>query len=171
MNETPVKLFAAIFFKEEEHFDKACEILERAYSGIDYCSRRYPFNHSDYYEKEMGTNLKKRILSFEKILSPEFLTQSKLVAQEIEESCSLDGKRRVNIDMGYLDLFKVVLASTKGRGNKIYLSQGIWADMTLYFEKGKFQHFPWSFPDFKSGTYDKDLLLIRDLYKEQLKTL
>ena len=84
---------------------------------------------------------------------------------QIEQALSHKGNRRVNVDVGYLDLFKLVLASVKGRGNKLYLRDGVWADMTLLYQNGGFQSLPWTFPDFAAGVYNEDLRAIRDLLK------
>jgi hypothetical protein len=73
------------------------------------------------------------------------------------------------VDVGYLDLFKLVLASFKGRGNKLYLERGVWADLTLTYERGAFQSLPWSFPDFRSGRYEEDLRRIRERFRTQLR--
>ncbi len=89
----------------------------------------------------------------------------------MEDNLSENGNRKINIDVGYLDMFKVVLASFKGRSNKIYMSEGVWADMILYFEGGDYKSFKWGFPDFKSGIYDNDLKEIRTAYKVQLRDL
>ena len=60
-----------------------------------------------------------------------------------------------------------MLASFKGRGNKLYLDEGVWADMILVYEQGRFQPLPWSFPDFRAGAYDEDLSRIRGILKAQ----
>lgn len=76
----------------------------------------------------------------------------------------------VNLDVGYLDFHKLVLASAKYNGQKIYLDQGIYADPTLYFEGGQFHAFENTFPDFKSNTYHEVFLKIRNTYKAQIKS-
>jgi hypothetical protein len=70
-----------------------------------------------------------------------------------------------------MDTCKVILASAKYNGQKIYMARGIYADLTLYYEKGSFHPYPWSFPDFKSGQYNRPFLRIRELYKVQLKEM
>ncbi|MDH5561124.1 MAG: DUF4416 family protein [Deltaproteobacteria bacterium] len=164
-----VKVIAAILFSDLEELEKVKKSLEAVFSKIDYQSEPYPFVFSDYYQEEMGGGLKRVLLSFKKLAKPEFLAASKLITREFENNNSIQGKRKVNIDIGYLDLFKVVLASFKGRGNKLYLSQGVWADIVLYFESGDYETFLWGFPDFKEKTYNQDLIQIRKLYKNQLK--
>ncbi|MDM7925702.1 MAG: DUF4416 family protein, partial [bacterium] len=78
-------------------------------------------------------------------------------------------RRRVNFDPGYMDYDKFVLASAKYNGQKVYLDLGIWADLTLHYEKGRFDPYPWSFPDFKSGLYQEVFMEIRARFKAQWK--
>lgn len=167
---TKVKLIAAILLQKESVLEEALQLLKTTFSEIDFSGHFFPFTTTDYYIPEMGSNLQRGIISFTKLVSPGFLVDSKLLARDLEKSMSREGKRRVNIDVGYLDLFKVVLASFKSRSNKIYMDKGVWADMVLIFEKGKFNAPPWGFPDFKSGIYDKDLVQIRNCYKNQLNS-
>jgi len=168
---TPVKSFVAILFSDANALNKAIAQLETVFSSIDYRSTPINFEHTNYYQAEMGSDLKRLLLGFTQLISPEQLIQFKHSCTAIEQGLAQnDNKRRVNIDPGYLDLFKVVLASYKARGNKIYLGDGVWADPTLYYQGGRFHAFSWSFPDFKSGSYTQDLLHLRDLYKQALKT-
>jgi hypothetical protein len=131
----------------------------------------FPFVETDYYESEMGANLYRGIISFEQLVHPGTLVSAKQAAKQLEDTLRIDGGRRVNIDIGYMDMFKVVLASFKGRSNKIYLAEGVWADPVLYFEGGHYKTFMWGFPDFKSGIYNPDFSHIRSLYKTQLRDL
>ena len=109
------------------------------------------------------------MISFEELVSPGFLADAKHLTHFLENELADDDSRKINIDIGYLDLFKFVLASFKSRSNKIYLGKNIWADMILYFESATYQPFIWSFPDFKNGKYNKDLISIRNRFKPQLK--
>jgi len=165
----PVKLIAAILFNDESILNKTILKLESKFSPVDFRSEFFSFTQSDYYEPEMGANLQRILISFTDPVAPETLVQAKLIAGQIEEEALSQGKRAVNIDTGYLDLFKLVLASLKGRNNKIYISDGIWADMVLYFKGGEFHPFEWSFPDFKSGIFNSALKKIRENFKLQLK--
>ena len=95
---------------------------------------------TDYYEKEMGTGLLRRFVSFAPLISPEALAEIKLKTHGIEEGYQwIEGEkrgRRVNIDPGYLDGGKVVLASTKGTSHRIYLRSGVYGEVTLFFQSG-----------------------------------
>ena len=164
-----VKLVAAVLHQTEGALAEAYQWLEKTFSRIDIKGNYFPFQVSDYYEPEMGANLKRGIISFEELIHPGKLAENKLKTRELEQRLAEDGNRQVNIDIGYLDMYKVVLASFKGRSNKIYMSEGIWADIVLVFEKGDFTTLNWGFPDFKSGIYNETLLSIRNRYKEQVK--
>jgi hypothetical protein len=117
----------------------------------------------------MGDNLHRQLISFTDLRSPEELAIAKIRCIEIEKLLSISGKRAITLDIGYLDHNKLVLASVKGLGQKIYLSHGIYADLVARYGHGTYQPFEWTFPDFKSGRYDNDLAYIRQRYLEQLR--
>jgi len=166
---TPVKQIAAVLYQSEAELEKAYTLMAKRFSGIDFKGEFFPFVESDYYGPEMGSGLMRGIISFEQLVDPGTLAASKLLARNLENQLRSEGGRTVNIDIGFLDMFKIVLASFKSRSNKIYLSDGVWADWLMYFEGGDFKTFLWSFPDFKSGIYDTALKSIRNRYKSQLK--
>ncbi|MCG8334402.1 MAG: DUF4416 family protein [Proteobacteria bacterium] len=166
-----VKQVAAILYQDRADYDAVNAELTSIYSKIDFEGEFFPFVETDYYESEMGKDLHRGMISFQKLVHPEQLAASKIKAREFEDGLRENGNRRINVDIGYMDMFKVVLASFKGRSNKIYLADGVWADMIMYFEEGDYKTFVWGFPDFKSGIYNKDLIKIRNLYKSQLRDL
>ncbi len=166
---TSVKLIAAILYRKEEEYKQLRPYLTDTFSAVDYQGKFLPFVETDYYESEMGKGLVRGMISFEQLVHPECLARVKHQARDLENRFSIHDNRSVNIDIGYMDMFKVVLASFKGRSNKIYLSDGVWADMILHYESGVYKSFMWGFPDFKSGIYNADLMEIRSIYKKQLK--
>jgi hypothetical protein len=93
------------------------------------------------------------------------------IAGEGVYKSALENGRLVNLDVGYLDLNKIVLASFKGAGQKIYLGGGAWADMTARYRGGRYQPFEWTFPDFRNGRYDEEFKTIRKILREQLAAL
>ncbi len=167
----PVKLFVITLHRDELILNKAVSDLKARWGDIDFQSKDFPFNQTDYYEKEMGGGLQRRFYSFEKLIDPEQLVEGKLFTNQIEEKYAGAEGRRINLDPGYVDYYKLVLASMKFGGQKLYLRDGVYADMTLIVYKGKWQSFYWGFPDFKSGAYDEVLFQIRDLYKARIKSL
>jgi len=124
---------------------------------------------TDYYESEMGANLFRRLVAFESLRSPEALVEAKLACNRIENALAGPRGRRVNLDIGYLDHNKVVLASAKAAGQKIYLANGIYADLVARYAQDAISPFAWTFPDFKDGRYDAELAELRALYLRQRK--
>ncbi len=165
----PVKLFLATLHRDVAVLEDAFRMLTDRWGATDFVSPDFPFDVTDYYEKEMGKVLLRRFYSFENLISPEEIVDCKVFCNLVEQRLASEGNRTVNLDPGYLDYYKVVLASTKYGGQKIYLRDGIYADMTLVMFKGKWESFAWGFPDFKSGNYDSVLSAIRNLYKIQAK--
>ena len=165
----PVKLFVAVLYAQEDALRMAILHMESVWGEIDCTGMDHPFDSTDYYEPEMGKNLRRRLLSFRELFPPEHLGQAKHIANDIEDKASGEGGRLVNIDVGYLDLNKIVLASFKGAGQKIYLGGGAWADMIARYRDGRYQPFEWTFPDFRDGRYDAELKAIRDIFREQLR--
>ncbi len=166
-----VKLFVAVLWANPEVLNKAYKMLQDKWGSFDFEGEDHAFDITEYYENEMGKNLKRRFIAFEKLVSPEILVNAKITCNEIEEILEIKNKRGINLDIGYLDHNKIILASAKGAGQKIYLSDGIYADFIARFGKGNYQPFEWCFPDFKDGRYNLELLQIRDKYLIQLKNL
>lgn len=165
----PVKFFTAVFYTDSNLLEIAKGKLIQNFGEIDYESPSFDFNFTDYYREEMGENIKRIFYSFKDLIMPDKIVDIKIKTSLIEDELAIDGKRRVNIDPGYMDYFKVVLASFKFGGQKVYLGKGVYADITLWYEKGKFKPLITCFPDFKSNIYEKVLLKIRELYKKDLR--
>ncbi|MCI0415753.1 DUF4416 family protein [bacterium] len=164
---SPAKLFVVSLHRDISILETAIKRFKAEWGETDFESEDFVFDETDYYEPEMGAGLRRRFYSFEKLISPDRIVEAKLHCNAIEEQFLRDGHRQVNLDAGYLDTYKVILASAKFGGQKIYLRDGIYADMTLTMYKGKWESFVWGFPDFKSGKYDQALRHIRELYKTQ----
>jgi len=165
----PVKLVVATLYSDENLLLAARERLLQRFATIDFTSEPFAFKLTNYYVPEMGAPIFRLFYAFAKLISPDELARSKIATNAIEDELAINGRRKVNLDAGYLDTDKFMLASTKYNGQKIYLAEGIWADLTLHYEKGHFSAYSWSFADFRSGEYEKTFLRIREIYKEQLK--
>ena len=163
----PVKLFVVSLHRDVSILEKSIVQFKAEWGDTDFVSEDFVFDETDYYEQEMGSGLLRRFYSFAQLIDPERIVKAKLDCNRIEEQYLQDGRRQVNLDAGYLDTYKVILASAKFGGQKIYLREGIYADMTLTMYKGKWESLLWGFPDFKSGKYDQVLSQIRDLFKTQ----
>ena len=164
-----MKYFVAILFRTQEALNAGKEQLISAWGTLDFEGEDHHFDCTAYYEPEMGTPLYRRLVSFESLMPPTELVEMKLRCNQIEDDLAIEGKRIVNLDAGYLDHNKFVLASAKGEGQKIYLDKGIYADFVGRYKQGNYQPFDWTFPDFRDGRYDKELLTIRQIYLQQMR--
>ena len=167
----PVKLVVSILSGDEALLEEAEARLQEAFGPVDYRSGLLPFHHTAYYEPEMGPNLKRRIVAFQRLVDPGDLATIKGRTNALEAGWAVGGKRRVNLDPGYVDLAKLVLASTKDHGHRVYLGQGIYAEVTLQYRGGRFQPWPWTYPDYASEEYCRLFGEIRALYHAQLRSL
>ncbi len=146
------------------------EHLRSHWGEMDFVSSDYAFDITSYYEPEMGENLSRRLVSFLQLVPPDGLCPAKHICNDIEDQLAGERGRLVNLDIGYLDHNKIVLASFKSAGQKIYLGNGVWADLVARYREGKYRPFEWTFPDFRDGRYDQDLLKIRQIYLKQVSS-
>lgn len=162
-----VKLIVGLLSNDIAAMNKASTALARIFGRTDLESGILDFTHSDYYRKEMGSSLKRRFLSFQRLLSLKDIYKVKLKTNRLERKFSSDGKRRVNIDPGYLDHAKLVLFSTKDYAHRIHLNKGIYAEVTLFYKDGRFNGWPWTYPDYGSDDYLGIFNSIRKLYADK----
>jgi hypothetical protein len=146
-----------------------CEALEKAFGPIEYKGEALPFDFTDYYREEFGPGLHRAFWAFRGVDGPERLPDLKRAASALEALWMKGGKRAYNLDMGYMDPDKVVLGSFKRGPCKLYLKDGVYADLLLRYSRGCFEPMPWAFTDFKDGRYQKSLLVIREKLKSDLR--
>ncbi|MDR1695755.1 MAG: DUF4416 family protein [Endomicrobium sp.] len=165
-----VKLFCGIISSGQNSTEKALEELEKKFGTADLTSKTHPFNDfSDYYNPEMGKDLTRFWISFEKPVSAADLAPAKVWTNSLEDSLSVNGKRRINIDPGYITPANVILASTKDFSHRIYLKDGIYGEVTTIYKKSGFVKLPWSYPDYMSETAAEFLSAARAKLLLQLK--
>lgn len=161
----PAKYFVGILTSKTNLQEHVIHNLSDFLGTVDYISSWHNFDNTNYYAAEMGDGLKRCFVSFEKLLPPELIYKAKIWCNKVEDDFRENGKRKINLDPGYIDYYKVVLASGKYGGHKIAITKGCWADFVLMYSKGKWEALPWCFPDLATGTYDKDFIEIRRLFK------
>jgi DNA-binding LytR/AlgR family response regulator len=167
----PVKLFIGFIFSDDFYFLKAKEILIKKFGIVDLESEIIDFIYTDYYKKEMGENLKRKFISFRRLIQPDALPQIKIFTNKLENRLSTEQKRNINIDPGYLDMAKVILASTKDYSHRIYLKKGIFAEVTLFYQHKEFHPWAWTYPDYRTQNYREIFNKIRQLYVQQIRCL
>jgi len=167
----PVKMLVAVLWANANALQMVLKRMVEIWGNIDFQGQDHLFDMTNYYESEMGRPLFRRLITFQHLVSPGTIVEAKLVCNGLEERCRGSAGRQVNLDSGYLDHNKIVLASVKGLGQKIFVGQGIYVDLVARYRQGRFQPFEWTFPDFKDGRYDNELTKIRGVYLQQLRCL
>lgn len=165
----PVKFFVAVLYADESCLNRAKQCIVDVWGDIDFEGDAHLFDVTDYYVPEMGFPIYRKLLSFKKLYEPSLLVEMKLQCNIIEQQLAVESKRTVNLDAGYLDHNKVLLASAKEAGQKVYLDKGIYADLAGRYKSGKYQPFEWSFPDFRDGRYDQELIAMRSKCMVQVR--
>ncbi|RMF75446.1 MAG: DUF4416 family protein [Planctomycetota bacterium] len=153
-----VKLICGMLSGDADLLARAAQLLARSFGAVDLTSDTWPFDQTDYYEAEMGPNLLRRFVSFERLASPDQLASIKRETNALEEriadECVALGVRRpVNLDPGYVHSGKLVLASTKDASHRIYLGHRVYAEVTLQYRHGQWRPQEWTYADYRQGHY------------------
>jgi len=166
---SPVKFLFAATFRDAELLADAVSTIVSEVGEIDHKSAVFLFDHTQYYAQEMGQNLSKQFMSFRTLRPFEFLVDLKHILIKLEEHYSTAGNRGVNLDPAYMELGKLVVASTKNFDHRIYLGEGIYGDVQLRYRKGTFVDNPWTYPDYKSAAANAFFHQVRETYYHQLQ--
>lgn len=157
-------LVMGVLYSDSESLIQAKKILESIFGPIAETTQEERFLWTDYYCPEMGETIYRSYLLFERSVDPSTLAYVKSTTNEIEMKLAHEGKRLVNLDPGMLGPGRFCLATTKDRSHRIPLGSGIFAELTLQYEKGKFHSLPWTYPDWASEP-------VRELLARWRKTL
>ena len=153
----PVLLIVAVCSRYDQAFDWSLEKLSAEYGKPALVSERFQFDQTDYYTASMGTDLRKQFVTFENLIDPANISQIKIRSNELEDDYRSNfdhpEERPLNLDPGYITESKLILASTKNHAHRIYLKDGIFAEITLFFHKKKWQKHPWTYPDYQQPEF------------------
>lgn len=167
----PVKLISSLFSHEKGIIEKVIGQLSDIYGPVDHISPELLFDRTRYYAKEMGWPLHRRFVSFEKLVPTGTLVEVKLKTNEVEQMYLCGGNRTVNIDPGCISPERLILATGKNYVHRIYLSKGIYADLTLIFKKGSFSPLKWTYPDYADPEVIGFFNGVRGQYMDQLREM
>ena len=165
----PAKLFVSVISASPERIAAAISELSGSYGTLDFVSPVLPFDYTDYYHAEMGQPLVRRFASFDRLIQQDELAQVKVQTNTMEEQLSVRGNRTVNLDPGYLLAERLVLASGKNFAHRIYLSRGIYADLTLIYHDKDYRPLKWTYPDYAESKIRAWLRVLREKYLLQLR--
>jgi hypothetical protein len=166
----PVLLVVAAFSRHEELLERTRRELSARHGPIVMASAVYTFDQTTYYEATMGAGLRKQLWAFRDLIAAAALPAIKLETNALEEAMTsaYSESRPINLDPGYLGLGKLVLATTKDHAHRLYLRDGIYAEVTLQFCSGAFQPWPWTYADYRLPEVIAFLGQAREYYRQAL---
>jgi hypothetical protein len=168
----PVKLFIGILSSDNTLLEEVEYLLAKRLGKVDIRSEIFPFDFTDYYKKEMGTNISRQFLCFKELINPEKLSDIKIWTNELENKIKCNRKsdvaRPINLDPGYLTHCNLILVSAKDYYHRIHLQNGIYAEVTLFYQHEVFKNLPWTYPDFQTEEYKNFFLKVRALYAKDI---
>jgi hypothetical protein len=170
----PVKLFIGALASREPLLAEVESALSGVYGPVDHRSPVLPFTFTDYYRHETGDSILRVFFSFEKLIEAGRLPEIKCRTNVMEAAFTASDpsvKRPLNLDPGYLEQSKVILASTKNFYHRMYLGQGIFGEVTMHYRNNAWDFFPWTYPDYKSVDYQTFFLELRQIYRRQLRQM
>jgi len=168
-----VLLLCSIFTRYEEAFVWAKNQLSLHYGRVNLESPPFDFSETGYYAPQMGEGLILRMVTFDTLIDPGTLSRIKVYTNYLEKEYAAlarhPEKLPLNIDPGYLTLAKFILATTKDASHRIYLGEGIFAEVTLYFSRGVWHDLHWTYPNYRRADYKEFLSACRKLLSRRGK--
>ena len=168
----PEKLIIGVIYHDPRVFERAMEILTEKFGAYDFVCREFSFSEefSTYYDEELGGEGMRRIYSFERLVDPAEQADIKEYTNELERALSGDSEgRKINLDPGFINHGRLMLATTKPTGFRIPLKNGIHTELTLFYARGRWNKFPWTYRDYQSEHVQNFLTQVRKKYLEQRK--
>jgi hypothetical protein len=165
----PVQLFIAFIYIESSELKTCIKNLENNLGPLSLKSKILEFKHSGYYKKEMGENLKRKVIGFQNLIERDKLVEIKIFTNSLEEQFSFEERRTINIDPGYISGEHLILATGKGFYHRPYLGKGVYADLTLVYQQKSFRALEWTYPDYNSDNMLGVFYKLREIYTEKLK--
>jgi hypothetical protein len=160
----PAKLVVGVIVRDRGLFPDIAGELEAAFGPCDAVSPWLAFDRTSYYEKEMGAPLWRRMSAFRRLIEQDRLAEVKRTTNAMEQARSPGGRREANIDPGYLLLERLVLATGKNFSHRVYIGGGIYADLTLIYQRGAYRALPWTYPDYAGEPLRRFLVAVRRKY-------
>ena len=163
------KLIIGIIYHDEDVLKTALSILVDEFGEIEAVSEEFSFSKefSTYYDDEIGGEGLRRIYSFRELVDPSRQADIKIRTNEIEAMFN----RRINIDPGFINHGRLMLATTKETGFRVPLAKGIYTELTLFWARGGWQKFPWTYRDYQSERVQKFITKVRKSYLTERKNV
>lgn len=164
-----VKLFIGLIYQADSSIEDLFAKLEEELGDIEYVSDEKAFDHSSYYEREMGAALRRKLITFSGLINRTDIVGIKAFTNSLEEVFSYGGNRTINIDPGYIAQEHLILATGKGFSHRPYLGSGVYADLTLVYKDNEYRILEWTYPDYRSHEIRALFKKLRRRYVKQLE--
>jgi hypothetical protein len=167
----PEKLIMGVIFCDDGILDAAMAKLTERFGEWDAVCEEFSFSEefSTYYDEELGGKGRRRIYSFKKLVDPALQAEIKEFTNALEAEFAIDGQRKINLDPGFINHGRLMLPTTKATGFRVPLARGIHTELTLFWARGGWNDFPWSYRDYKSEKVKAFLTEVRRGYLKQRK--
>jgi hypothetical protein len=161
----PCSLFIAILSSQLTLIDQTLNKFAARFGPVELTLNTGIFTHSEYYKQEMGTDLERVFCCFKPPFNEDTLKNAKLFARSLEwEHASITNqkiRRKLNIDPGIVSLSRVVLSTSKNYAHRLYVGDGVYAEVTLIYREEGWQLLPWTYPDYQQIEVQSFLLNCR----------
>jgi hypothetical protein len=161
----PARLIVSVLTPFQDIMERTAQVLIQELGPIEETVGPLAFAYTTYYDTEMGSGIRRWLWSFANLVDRAELARIKLLTNRVEQSYTDYGKRRVNLDPGLMTLGNFVLGTGKNNAHRIYLTEGIFADLTLIFRAGSYRQLEWTYPDYADPLLISILNRLRETYK------
>lgn len=172
-NHNPVLLIAAVTSRYDAALEWTIQQATERWGDLVFASPVFDFTETSFYHESMGYDLKKQFLAFDRLFDPGEIAPTKHLSNDWEKEYAAQfghpEERPLNIDPGYISEAKLVLVTTKDRDHRIYLQQGIFAEVTLYFRSKQWVHSRWTYPDYQRDDFQEFFTRCRTLLRERIR--
>ena len=167
------KLIIGVIYSDKEIFEGAMARVFEKFGPADMVSEEFSFSEefSGYYDEELGGEGMRRIYSFERLVDASEQAEIKEWTNALELELAVDGNRKINLDPGFINHGRLMLATTKKAGFRIPLKRGIYTELTLFWARGAWQKLPWSYRDYQSERVQSFITKVRAKYLSQRKEI
>ncbi len=167
--QAPALPVIGIIYDSADRPSEAVCRLEEKWGEAAIESEPYSFDFTSYYNEELGDDLLRGWYVFSDLIGEHQISTCKKHTMKLEEEYASGSGRRFNIDAGYITGAKLVLASHKNFSHRIAVEKGIYAEITLRYQKGTWKTHPWTYPDFQPPSRHPWLDKARRLWRQKIK--
>jgi hypothetical protein len=165
----PGRLIVSVVHSSRDALADALRQLERRFGRVQCETIDIPHVGGKEYTEEMGDSLARRFFSFERMVQRDSLIEIKTACHKIESQLGDQVHdytfRTVNIDPGIMTPDNVVMACHREYNHRVYISDGVFAEIVLIWSRGQFCRLPWTNPDFCHDEAIEFFLRVRNSFE------